>query len=180
MPVQTRSQTKALHPHPLLSLLPVEYQRRRENNEHRRELEQVYQDHSFLHHLGDTFKEMYLALHCTTTQPIPLLHSQWKLMSFHDVIQHYTTKTQNNPQCQNIDFAFLYDGMGFYVVCSYCIQTNSFYYRHDGGGNAYDVEFNFNFSTHCVPSENQSFELAQWIQDVHQDKEIHMLNVVYA
>ena len=121
---------------------------------------------------------MYMSIQCAT-KPIPLVHSKWILMSLNDVVQHFITKKNKNPNCQSIDFATLYDGMGFYVVCSYCIQTKAFYYRHDGGGNAYDAIYNFNFSTQCIPSPKQSFTLSRWIQDVHEEKEVNTLNVVY-
>ena len=102
MPVQTRSQKKAqtninieanlqtnrLHDD-LMSLIPTHACL------HSRDIERIYHKHSFLNHLGDVFKNMYMSIQCAT-KPIPLVHSKWVLMSLNDVVQHFITKKNKN------------------------------------------------------------------------------------
>lgn len=177
MPVQTRSQQRQ-QSNPLdatiLTLLPEH------NNTPNRMVADMFHKYSFLECLPSAIHNLYKHSQCHT-EAYALTNPQWVLMPLDEVVQRYTQRTTRNAQCQNIDFATLYDGMGYYVACCYCIRTKQLYYRHDGGGNLYEVEHNCNFaSSDFIPSETQSVDVQQWMQDVEKCRSVHELNVVYA
>lgn len=174
MPVQTRSQRQqSTLDADILTLLPKHH-----TNHHI--VMDMFREHSFLKCLPQALQCLYMSVN-KPTEATALINPKWILMPLEEVIQRYIQKQDKNQYCQNIDFATLYDGMGYYVVCCYCIRTKKFYYRHDGGGNLYEVEYNHNFATrNFTPSENQSFELVHWIRDVKQGRCVQSLNIVYA
>jgi hypothetical protein len=110
-----------------------------------------------------------------------LANRNWNVFSLHMVIDLRNRYTAQNKHCTNLDFATIYDGMGYYVVCSVCTATGALYYRQDGGSNAYDAEYNYRFASSSFRAPpGRSFTVDDWIGDVRNEAHVDTLSVMVA
>lgn len=190
MPVQTRAQTRTQHTETkktvpnapldgdsvndnIFKLLPQGYSKGRE-------FATYMAQHTFLKKMPHQIQSLY---HCVNdvNSTVILTSPRWVLMSLKEVINRYNTKQNQNTQCTMIDFASMYDGMGYYIVCCYCVVKKALFYRMDGGSCAQEVEYNFKFaSSSFVPDTSMCFDTSQWVCDVHTEKTPEQLKVVHA
>ena len=89
----------------------------------------------------------------------------WYLMSLDrvDSIQASYSECDEYTGC-SIDFAHAYLGMGHAWIASWCPDTKSIYYRHDGGSNGWEQTHNAELACRFVPTEEQRRPLSDWFR----------------
>ena len=98
--------------------------------------------------------------------------NNWTFMSLTNIKQRYLHFLEHN-QKRTIDFALHYIGMGHCIVVAYDPDSNKIYYRHDGGSNGYDREYNFNFIKIYTPEENKCYTFQSFLEKC-EDQSIEM------
>lgn len=71
---------------------------------------------------------------------------------------------------RTIDFATMYLGMGHCMVASWDPETQSVWYRHDGGSNGYEQMHNFEVAKRIVPDGKCSHTVADFKEYVFGEK----------
>jgi hypothetical protein len=204
MPVQTRSQRAKAHEatafpahanatdraDPLASLLPVPPDNTSTNTNSltstastlaaAAEATRLLRTESCLAPLPPTLRRLFELIGDPSKTTV-LANRNWNVFSLHMVIDLRNRYTAQNKHCTNLDFATIYDGMGYYVVCSVCTTTGALYYRQDGGSNAYDAEYNYRFASSSFRAPpDRSFTVDDWFEDVRNEAPVDTLAAVVA
>jgi hypothetical protein len=89
----------------------------------------------------------------------------WTVMSLDGVIVQHNLYRSRCQDCVSVDFAFMYHGMGYYIVCSICSTTGLIYYRLDGGPNGFEADTNFDFvAGGFEPQHDQCRRIDHWFE----------------
>ena len=95
----------------------------------------------------------------------------WTLRSLHAVLKGHASLKEEHGQCDVVDFAISYAGMGWCVVCGYCPSLDMIFYRMDGGANGYEREDNFAKLVGYRPSLSHEgshfFPVEHWLKEVN-------------
>ena len=93
--------------------------------------------------------------------------SQWTLYHPQTILTQYRLHQRFNPECLSVDFASMYHGMGYYVVCSVYSPTGAIYYRLDGGSDGHSAEANMRWAAHLAHVlDSKSFSFEHWVHIV--------------
>ena len=92
----------------------------------------------------------------------------WTLLSLKKMKSIYEKYVINN-QRRAVDFAMIYAGMGHVVVVTYDPVTDKIYYRHSGGANGYEQDYNYKFALQYEPKENELYDITHWFDIIKKE-----------
>lgn len=168
--VQTRMQKQIESNQQLASLISY-------SGFHIEDVHRMFQDKDYLQKFPHTIRRMYEIVG-DLYQTVALNNSQWHMLSLQHVVDMHENYKKENPECQSVDFAYIYHGMGHYVACSVDKHTGRLYYRLDGGSDGHGVALNRRFALKHSPTEGQLFLPDKWLKDVRDNRDACALNYV--
>lgn len=87
---------------------------------------------------------------------------KWTLMSLKNIYERYTL-IQKCGQTRVIDFAFMYNGMGYIIVAAYDPKYDKIFFREDGGNNSHTRSIHWNFIKKYIPLINDTIDFSEWV-----------------
>ena len=165
--VQTRAQKQLANNQSLVALVP-------QPRFNVQSVNKMFEDEACLQAFPHTIRRLYQIIGDINQSTI-LKDSQWNMLSLQKVVTHHKMYVQENEHCRSVDFAFMYHGMGYHVVCSVDKHSGRLYYRLDGGSDGHAVEYNYNFCIRYVPNEESTFIADTWISDVRANTDVSLL-----
>lgn len=94
-----------------------------------------------------------------------IYYGPWTIMSLNEALERYKVicaKGQTNV----FDIGYKYDGMGYINVLSCDLTNHLLFYRHDGGSNDYDRQYNFNELIKNGSQPYEKFYFSKWFYNV--------------
>ena len=98
-------------------------------------------------------------------------YGSWSLIPLRriDHIQSIFNTCDEYTGC-SVDFAHRYMGMGHVCVASWYPETQTFYYRHDGGANGWEQLHCAELAYRMIPTESERFPIEYWFSMLHESK----------
>ena len=158
MPVQTRSQTRAI----ALTQQQTEVHFIKRQEDFKNLMNYLRENFNFTDELSEFYTSIYVS---------PTKFHMINYWTFHSVNEIF----KNSSNYKNfIDIASRYIGMGWVEIISYSPNTQKFFYRCDGGSSGHEVEYNQRlFQNFCLSGSDKSrfppYNFGEMIQRTSQE-----------